>query len=67
MTGWQPIESAPRDGADFIGYERIGDNDRILTMRYDQSRKRFHINVTPFIWFDPTHWMPLPPPPEQSQ
>lgn len=67
---WQPIETAPRDGT------------RILaTWAYTWSQSGVHIEACEFGesggWFytydgdapstPPTHWMPLPEPPEQEQ
>ena len=59
MTDWQPIETAPKDGTDvlvwcggamFIAYMEVG---RWFFDRTDHSVKPL-----------PTHWMPLPAPPE---
>jgi hypothetical protein len=63
---WQPIETAPRDGTDILAFEKVGGKDRILTMRYDRMAETFVTNVHSFVAFDPTHWMPLPPPPEAA-
>jgi len=67
-TGWMPIESAPKDGEDFIG--RIG-SFVFLTAWDDEDEEFFSINqfyeqsyyakkFGPEKW-TPTHWMPLPP------
>lgn len=60
-TGWRPIETAPRDGT------------MILVGRWDQGLATVygdHWAEDPGCWYDssglfePTHWMPLPEPPE---
>ena len=59
MTEWQPIDTAPKDGTDvlvwcggamFIACMEVG---RWFFDRTDYSVKPL-----------PTHWMPLPAPPE---
>ena len=65
---WQPIETAPRDEVKIIGYC----SDRVSLIYHSE----YYTNK--FVWFtgqtypgmnaqpvtfDPTHWMPLPTPP----
>ena len=62
QAGWQPIESAPKDGAPFIAYQ----NGEIYACRWliDEPDEGPPAEG----WFDtvnasfeaPTHWMPLP-------
>ena len=59
---WLPIETAPKDG------------QRVLTCK--PRAGKFKINIAYFshgkfvaennIYWKPTHWMPLPPPPEDK-
>lgn len=61
---WQPIDTAPKDGARVIVYCDRG--ARIRIMKYWQPSNP----DTPGFWIDgtgsatPTHWMPLPEPPK---
>ena len=67
MAEWMPIESAPRDGQKILGWNkwdgvlvferyRYGSNDRFEGWRAVYDCEDF---AGP-----PTHWMPLPEPPE---
>lgn len=71
--GWQPIETAPRDGKDRIDlfdmarglrapdcyfHRKAG---RWMSKHYD--REGFSVLRLPF---QPTHWMPLPTPPTEG-
>ena len=59
---WQPIETAPTDGARIL---LCGKGGKIADGYYGQpdgfaNPKQF---VWPYIHANPTHWMPLPTPP----
>lgn len=59
---WQPIETAPTDGARIL---LCGKGGKIADGYYGQpdgfaNPKQF---VWPYIHANPTHWMPLPAPP----
>ena len=69
-AGWQPIETAPKDGTQILAYIHIDDGD-IGVMKWMD----FGQGLALWVWSDelmgevdpdpyqPTHWMPLPPPP----
>jgi hypothetical protein len=62
MSDWQPIETAPKDGTRVLTFGP----DRIVTAYFDPG-VRGHEREFPAGWrgaFEPTHWMPLPAPPE---
>lgn len=66
---WQPIETAPKDGSSvlcFVPLETMTAefNHRILALRYESRNRKWLTDVYAFVPFDPTHWMPLPPTPE---
>jgi hypothetical protein len=59
---WQPIETAPKDGTDVLAW----DGDSVSLVWWSVGAKKW-------AWGDfyldapaPTHWMPLPPPPEDK-
>lgn len=66
---WQPIETAPRDGTAVLGYFGLTAGDEppdMAVTRYDG--KHWVSTEIPCEPFDkPTHWMPLPEPPEVSK
>lgn len=66
-SGWQPIETAPKDGTWFIAVARgyvpavvhwINDEQ---CFSEEECTPRFHEHDWPL-----THWMPLPAPPEPT-
>lgn len=69
LAGWQPIETAPRDGRRVL----VAGGGEILTAEFTNGR----FVVSPLQsggdgdwaglaepWGELTHWMPLPPPPD---
>lgn len=65
---WQPMETAPKDGTIVLGYDRKAKKWNVKFMTY-------HTTMTGGYWrnevvtgvFNPTHWMPLPKPPEEKE
>jgi hypothetical protein len=55
--GWQPIETAPKDGGVFLGYNK--DLGWQCTMIYDWGNHVFLTDAGRFFTY-PTHWRPLP-------
>lgn len=73
MSEWQPIETAPKDGRSILCFIPLsGGCDRMLVLRWDDGKflgepAQWKTDVHSFVGFDPTHWMPLPTPPEQER
>ena len=66
MTGWQPIETAPKDGTLFLAWEI---REEMAVMQWNARCEAFRI-VADTEWFSgikPTHWRPLPAPPEVNE
>lgn len=62
---WQPIETAPKDGTQILGYTVW---PALTAVRWAQEsfyygRPGWEDEFSNVEW-QPTHWMPLPPPPE---
>jgi len=56
---WMPIESAPKDER----WVLVARGDQMGVAWYNGAIQRWSLG--PLICFDnPTHWMPLPPPPQ---
>lgn len=62
---WRPIETAPKDGTWFLAYWPVQTfEDRIQTTRWLHGDCRF-VDASDFMdHIQPTHWQPLPTPPE---
>ena len=58
---WQPIETAPKDGTEFLGSVGVSYQGGVVVLHWDKDDG--FIDWDADFW-DPTHWMPLPPPPE---
>ena len=64
MPGWQPIETAPRDGTHFLAYEPTGDMYRAA---YHSHGYVMAFGGQPVVKPpEPTHWMLVPPSPTAS-
>ena len=63
-TKWQPIETAPKDNTDILGWSK--DTDIVQQVYWHIHHKMwvvaFFEDCTPSA--PPTHWMPLPEPPK---
>jgi hypothetical protein len=67
-TGWQPISTAPKDGTRILVFQNggrgiawwqgTGGEPSHLWCHHDGDFRAY---------CNPTHWMPLPPPPEQGE
>ena len=65
MTKWKPIETAPKDGTSILAW---GDN-------WSEPEKCIYVNERWYIvnvlddmgLVNPTHWIPLPEPPEETE
>ena len=67
---WRPIETAPKDGTRILAYGK-GPYGHVewFTSQWDKSQSCWVSEpneATEYNYEDchPTHWMPLPPPPE---
>jgi hypothetical protein len=65
MTDWQPIETAPKDGTHILIYDAYGECSVVYWFTYDNG------NDCGWTYdggdrFDPSHWMPLPDPPKET-
>lgn len=75
LQAWQPIETAPRDGTKILVFTAIGDVeigqwcttewDRYELHDADRNLYTRRVDIHEF-WNNnfPTHWMPLPEPPQ---
>jgi hypothetical protein len=71
MSEWQPIETAPKDGTEFISW-LVNDGRGWIEFRtrFDPDSEAFQIytrvDYDTDDWesgYTATHWLPLPPPP----
>ena len=67
MTAWQPIETAPRDGARVLLWPRIMQHTgerRVEIGYWHQPANPNHTGFWVAAGRQITHWQPLPDPPE---
>lgn len=68
---WRPIETAPKDGAAVLLY--YGDDYYVMEGKCFPVKSSFQGRASSYKWvsavdmgdLEPTHWMPLPNPPEE--
>lgn len=66
IPAWQPIETAPKDGAEILCVAR-GDRDYYGVAQWAERDPDFPRSIAGWFWpyaIRPTHWMPLPSPPD---
>lgn len=69
-AGWQPIETAPKDGTAVLLY--YGEDYYVMEGRCFPTKASFQGRGSPYKWvsavdmgdLQPTHWVPLPLPPK---
>lgn len=78
MSGWQPIETAPKDGSYILAIVQESDDrhmgrqaGRMFCIRYESFGERFggwavYPGYGGALDNAFSHWMPLPPPPEEA-
>ena len=60
---WQPIETAPKDGV----FALITDGDVVQIGYYEDHLTAWRSDADQCrLWSDPTHWQPLPAPPDRA-
>ena len=71
--GWRPIETAPKDGRLFLAYyKKHGTHEHAVVNYQNDGRLIVWVgeNFAPVesfaIEFNPTHWQPLPKPPQED-
>lgn len=80
---WLPIETAPKDGTNILIIDMTAEAPEAALAHFSEywwgcknfERSEFEeenigcgTSVLEFVgYYDPTHWMPLPPPPEQNK
>jgi hypothetical protein len=62
--GWQPIETAPRDGEMILAATADG---RMMIWKASLLQVAMEPTLSRHLQFPATHWMPLPEPPEVSR
>lgn len=75
MNEWQPRDTAPKDGTEFLGYSsRVGKCDVFKwsshwkcfeTTQHDGTYGPDEDEIS--IFDDFSHWMPLPPAPSETE
>jgi len=65
MSEWQPIQTAPKDGSPFLAYT-ISRAGFAPAPSYRIEIASWKMNYFHAPWGIPTHWMPMPDPPEQK-
>lgn len=59
-NSWQPMETAPKDGTEILGFLLVANKSRAILWRKDWNQWQ---TVPGYATARPTHWQPLPAPP----
>lgn len=59
---WQPISTAPKDGTEFLAWSEAQGFDVVQSFEYEREDGS-HAWFNGDVYVNPTHWMPLPEPP----
>ncbi len=66
VSGWQPIETAPKDGTIILGYWLGGKHDCAIHATKFWVGRWWEPNED-YPQSEPTHWMPLPAAPQKEK
>lgn len=70
---WQPIETAPKDGAEILATAKdpsVKGRNYYGVAQWAEQNRDFPNSVSGWFWpyaIRPTHWMPLPEPPIEAE
>jgi len=65
IEGWQPIETAPKDGTEILGSDGVARTSIQWDGEFlDRWELAWPGAYAEDVSFYPTHWMPLPDPPK---
>ena len=70
MSEWQPIETAPKDGKYILAVRNAVGHRAVTVIVFDEVLGwvgRTVEDEKKMVKYQPTHWMPLPEPPEATQ
>ena len=62
---WQPIETAPKDGYDYLVYNSVSE-ECFVAYRYGGVGS-WYFSDRHALKDEPSHWMPLPKPPKEDE
>ena len=63
VSDWQPIDTAPKDGTLILGYEDLGGGVYRET-KWEERRWVWYEIIDGYdAEWNPSHWVPMPPPP----
>ena len=62
--GWQPIATAPRDGTEVLVYRKYDTGYELITVAHYFAGKDNWEQGVGMYDIVPTHWQPLPDPPQ---
>lgn len=64
---WQPIETAPKDGTEFLAWVHTAAGGRVATVQWLDGQWVESYDLAGWMpEYGPTHWRPLPDPPALS-